>query len=68
MTYANLNPIDYSTASREQKKILYGFIKRYYETATPRDVISGLHKAATNYTGRLCAVITDLSMVAKYSQ
>jgi hypothetical protein len=56
-------PINYNTATREEKRIIYRFIKTVYETATPRDVISGLHRAATDYTGKKVAVLTDLKKV-----
>lgn len=54
--------LKYHEQTRERKRIIYGFIKKYYETATPRDVISGLHSAVEN-NGKLTAVLTDLTMI-----
>lgn len=59
--------LKYGDYEKPQKRQIFNFIRKVYPNATPRDVISGLHSAICE-NGMLVSVVTDLSMVAKYSK
>ena len=59
--------LEYFDQSKKGKRQIISFIRKYYEGATIRDIISGLHKAILR-DGKLVGVATDLQMVAQYSK
>ena len=69
MTYDHSIPINYKEQSKEVKRKLIFFVRRFYPGTTVRDLYSGLHVVC--YRGhepeyKWSSIRTDLAMVAKY--